>query len=353
MHRFHSGSDSWWRLAGISAASLLIVSCGTGGSGSEAKEGGAEQSEERTQVTLAMNPGIISYLPFFVALEEGYFEDEGLDVQVESYQGSYTTQLPSLARGDFDVMPVGSGPAIFTQVTEGFNIPVVAAMTQAEPGYLDTVALVVDESARNLDDPADLHGLRVDGAAEGSPIDFLVQQTLQAGKLGPSDITLSYRGRTPADMTTTLEQDAVDVQGMVEPAATLAEQQGIGTRWLSFSDVIPWFQESLLGMSPGFVENERDTAVAFLRGYLRAVEDIAAAGEEWTPALLSAAEKWTTLPKDVLQALGGVPYAPRDGAVSLESLKRSQNFWAEKGLVKTRIDLAQLVDSSLVEEAGK
>ena len=51
--------------------------------------GDATAAENLEQVTFVVpNPSAILYMPVAVALGEGYFEDEGLDVEVEDVNGS-------------------------------------------------------------------------------------------------------------------------------------------------------------------------------------------------------------------------------------------------------------------------
>ena len=51
-------------------------------------------------VRTAINPIIYSNLPMLIAIEKGYFKEEGIDLKVAKYNGSSVTQMPLLARGD-------------------------------------------------------------------------------------------------------------------------------------------------------------------------------------------------------------------------------------------------------------
>jgi ABC-type nitrate/sulfonate/bicarbonate transport system substrate-binding protein len=58
--------------------------------------GGAQTT--LTPLRMSINPHFITYTPFFVAMDKGYFKDAGLDIQFTKYTTSANSQLPSLAK---------------------------------------------------------------------------------------------------------------------------------------------------------------------------------------------------------------------------------------------------------------
>jgi NitT/TauT family transport system substrate-binding protein len=296
---------------------------------------GAAAAQALQKVRFAVNPGQLVYLPLFVAVDKGYFKDAGLDVQVITYKGSANTQMPMLARGDIDISSVVVGPAMFNQLSEGFGIRLIAALTDSK-------------AIRTL---ADLKGRKVDGAAEGNPVDFLVRNALANAGLGKADVTLSYKPRSPSDTPEILRQKVVDVAGVSEPTATLIERDGIGVRWLSYKDVIPWYQDTFLATSEGFLRDHPDALRRFLVGYLRAVRTMANANGTWTPELLGTAKKWTGMPEDLILSVGKLPYWSTTGEVKLDALERVQQFWLKAGLVKKPVAVSRAVEAKPLVQA--
>jgi NitT/TauT family transport system substrate-binding protein len=306
------------------------------------------------KVRFSVNPSQIIYLPLFIAADKGYFRDAGLDVQVLPYKGSANSQMPLLARGDVDISSVVAGPALFNQIAEGFNIRLVAALTEPHPGYQDGVVMVVRKDlwdAKTISKLADLRGRKVDGAAEGNPVDFLVRNALASAGLSKADVTLSYKPRGPADTPEILRQKVVDVAGVSEPTATLIEREGIAVRWLSYKDVVPWYQETFLATSESFLRERPDAVRRFLIAYLRAVKDVSTANGTWTPPLLATAKKWTGMPEDLLLQVGKLPYWDTSGAIRLDAIDRVQQFWVRAGLVKTPASVATVVDMKPLAQA--
>jgi NitT/TauT family transport system substrate-binding protein len=306
------------------------------------------------KVKFAVNPSQVIYLPLLLAVDKGYFRDAGLEVQVIPYKGSANTQMPLLARGDIDISSVVAGPAMFNQQAEGFDIRLIAALTEPRQGYQNGVVLVVRKDLWDsgaIRQPADLKGRTVDGAAEGNPIDFLLKQTLASAGIKRSEVHLTYRVRTPADFPEVLRQKLVDVAGISEPTASYAVEQGLGVKFLSYQDVIPWFQETYLSASEQFLRDHPAAARSFLAAYLRAVREVDASHGAWTQEILAVAVKWTGMPEPLLRQMGGIPYWGETAAIRLDALARVQQFWQDEGLVKTAADLGRLVDTATLAQA--
>ena len=303
------------------------------------------------QVTFLLNPAQIAYLPVFYALERGDFAAEGVDAVIKTYSGSANAQLPLLARGDVDVAGVIAAPALFNQAAAGFGIRLLCALTVPEASHIDAVAIMVRQdiwrsgAVRRLQD---LRGHSVDGAAEGNPIDLLIRFALINAGLTPSEVRLSYKIRTPSDVVHLFQEKQVDVAGVSEPTATLISERGLAHKWISYRDVIPWYQDTFLGASEDFVKSRPVAAAGVVRACLRAAGAINQARGAWTPATLAAAVKWSRFKPADLKAMGGVPYWSGDGAVDGRALDRVQQYWVGRRFVRTPTDVAALLGPAQV-----
>jgi NitT/TauT family transport system substrate-binding protein len=333
------------RAVTVLAALVTLAACGS-------QTGSAPAA---SPVKLAINPAQLQYLPIMLAADKGYFRDAGVDVQIVPYQGSANAQIPLLARGDIDLSPAVAGPSLFNQYSQGFRIKLLANLTLPKPGYRDGVVFVVRKDVWDsgaVHKIADLKGKKVDGSAEGNPVDFLTRQALVANDLTPADVSLTHTARTPSDSVEFLRGKVVDATAMSEPSATQAEAQGLGVRWLGYKDVVPWFQETFLAASETFATDRPDDARKVMSAYLRAVADINAVQGKWTPELLATAAKWTKQPEAVLTAMGGLMYWSADGTIDQPTLDRVEKFWLDTKLVTAPVPVADLVDPSVVTKAA-
>ncbi len=146
------------------------------------------------RIRLALSPTTYSNLPIFLAIDNGYFAQQHLDVVVVPYSGSSVTQLPYLARGEIDISNVAPAPGLFNLVTEGFNVKIVASLSEAHRGWNGTTWLMVRQDlwdAKTIRKPSDLRGMHVDVAAEGAPTDLLVHEVIRQAGLAPSDVNVT------------------------------------------------------------------------------------------------------------------------------------------------------------------
>jgi len=176
-----------------------------------------------TPVRMIFDPTFYVHLPLLHAIDSGYFKDEGIDLQITPANGSSTLFLPMLARGEYDLGTVNPSPAFFNQFSGGFDVVLLACHTAAKPGWHDPSWLMVRQDlwdAKAIQQPADLKGHVLDGSNVGSPIDFLLKETIRAGGLTPADVRLGERYHSVGDQLQGLRNKAVDVSGAPEPEAS-------------------------------------------------------------------------------------------------------------------------------------
>jgi ABC-type nitrate/sulfonate/bicarbonate transport system substrate-binding protein len=303
-------------------------------------------------VRISFNPHFITYAALDDAIDKGYFKAAGIDLQITKYQTSANSQLPSLARGDLDITVVVPGPALFNQFGEGFDAKIIASIDEAHTGYLDGSVLVVRKDlVGTIKKPADLAGKNIDGAFAGSPIALLTLQAIEAGGLKPSEVTFTTKESAVPDQLAALTNKVVDVQGTTEPTATVMQQQGVGTKWLSYRDVMPAYQEAYWGVSAAFAKAHPDVVSKFVQAYLRGAADVAKTNGKLTPDLVALMAKWTEIPPDVIQAMGATPYFGQAGAINTASLEKVQKFWIALGLVKSAVPVDEIVDAHFLAAA--
>ena len=99
-----------------------------------AKDG--ESKEELTKVTLNEVAHSIFYAPQYVAIEEGYFADEGLDLTLVTGFGADKT-MTAVISGEADIGFMGAEASIYAY-QEGATDPVVnfAQLTQRAGNFL-------------------------------------------------------------------------------------------------------------------------------------------------------------------------------------------------------------------------
>lgn len=307
-------------------------------------------------VRVALNPALYAYLPFELAADKGYFAAQNIDLKVTTYNGSATTVMPIVARGDLDITPQVAGPALFNQQQQGFDVKIICSINQGHPGWAGDIWVLVRQDlwdAGTIRSLNDLRGRAIGGGPDGGAGGFVLSQALAKAGLTRANVQYSTRLSSPADMFAALTNKGTDVVAVAEPLATEIETRGTGKKLVSNFDVAPWLQETYFVASAKYIREHPAVVVSFLKAYLKGASEVTAAHGKWTPELVSVVAKWTGMPVETINKLKGPSYAGQLGEINRLSLEREQDYFANLGLIKTKIDVNTLIDDGPLRQARK
>src|SRR5699024_2915501 len=144
-----------------SALALTLAACG-GGAAEDQGDGGAAAGDgggEPQEVTV----GIVQlpiFAPIYVAEAKGYFEDEGLDVNLENVKSGQDA-IPLAASGQIDVVAAGFAAGFFSAIDTGLEVTVVGSMGVTGPEGEDPAsALVVSKELHDSGEITELADLK-------------------------------------------------------------------------------------------------------------------------------------------------------------------------------------------------
>jgi NitT/TauT family transport system substrate-binding protein len=166
----------------------------------------------------------------FAAEEQGIFEKQGLNVQIEAGQGSVNTSA-QLAAGavDFALLDISTA---MVAMTEGADIVLVGVHMQRHPG-----GFLFIEERNSIETFQDLEGLRL-GGASGDAYLVVLPQLMEQNGADPSAYTLT--AIEPAATTGALIADQVDaIPGSPmtsPPRAAAAAAEGLTLGRFSYAD---------------------------------------------------------------------------------------------------------------------
>jgi len=287
-----------------------------------------------------------SFGPFFIAQEEGFFEEYGLDVEYVRMD-SGTSPLALLEQGEIDVL--GSGPSLglFNALAGGSQIRVVA-----DKGYLDQkgctyMALLAPTiwAEANQDPTADaLQGKRI----SIDPINFeafMFDQILENVGLTLDDVNVD--DIAPPALPEAFKNDAVDIVSVGDPWITrILEDESIGI-WKPYQDIVPDMQFGFVLFGASIQEKPNDAGARFLAALLRGVEQY---GQGKTPRNLEIMAQYTDLDVETLKAACWPPMNP-SGDINLNTVNQFQDWAVSKGLQDTFIPDEEYWDPSYLEKA--
>lgn len=290
---------------------------------------------------------ILNFAPVFLALEKGYYREQGLDVQLMTLAGG-ADMLVQTAGGHFDVGTGGVGSALFNAIQRGVPIRVVAPLhAEAKPMSTPLVGRKASRDDGTVKSIADLRGKKVAINARGAATEYWLDAALRQGGLTINDIDL--QAIPFGEMPAALEKGVIEAGMLAEPLATLAERKGIIVR-LS-DDFLKDAQPTAVYYNLAWAQKNPEAAKGFMVAYLKACRDLQGAGWQ-DPQNVAILEKYTKVPADVIRAAAPPLFEP-NGKVNLADWEKQQQFFMRQGLLtyKEPLDMRQIVDSSYVEHA--
>ena len=179
--------------------------------------------EKLTKVTLNEVAHSIFYAPQYVAIEEGYFKDEGLDLTLVTGFGADKT-MTAVISGEADIGFMGAEASVYAY-QEGATDAVVnfAQLTQRAGNFLVAREEMPDFKWEDLKDK------KVLGGRKGGMPEMVFEYILRKNGLDPQkDLTIDQSidfGYTAAAFT---GDTSADFTVEFEPSATALEKEGAG-----------------------------------------------------------------------------------------------------------------------------
>lgn len=244
----------------VSAFSLsLLAGCTSISTDSEETNASASEAPESVEVVLNEVAHSIFYAPMYVAIEEGYFAEEGIDLTLVTGFGADKTMTAVLS-GEADIGFMGSEASIYTY-NEGANDYVVnfAQLTQRAGNFL-----VAREEMEDFK-WEDLKGTLVLGGRKGGMPQMVFEYILRQNGIDPEkdleiDQSIDF-GSTAAAFSGGQGDFSVEF----EPHATALELEGKGYVVASLgedSGYVPYTafcaKQSYMEANPEVIQNFTD-----------------------------------------------------------------------------------------------
>lgn len=179
-------------------------------------------SKKLTKVTLAEVAHTIFYAPQYVAIENGYFEDYGIDIDLTLTAGADKVTAAVLS-GDADIGFCGSEATIYVYNNgEKDYLKTFAQLTQKDGAFLVSKQKIENFT---LDD---LKGKTVIGGRAGGMPEMVFEWVLKENGIDPkNDLEIDTSVAFPAMSGAFIGGDS-DFVTLFEPNALEVEQQGYG-----------------------------------------------------------------------------------------------------------------------------
>jgi NitT/TauT family transport system substrate-binding protein len=208
-------------IALLSLVAVATTACGGAASSDEGASTDTSSGPVEMQKVSVGNFGNSTLtMPYTIAQEQGFFEDEGLEVETVVAPSG-----PALASA-----LIGGTTQIATGVTQG----IFPAMAQGQPlravapfGQMDLQLVVPEDSG--VKDVADLEGKNIGVTARGAVSETFARTMLKEAGVDPDSVTYVAVGPLPAQIAA-FQQGAIDASSFSADATIVAEAQGVELR---------------------------------------------------------------------------------------------------------------------------
>jgi NitT/TauT family transport system substrate-binding protein len=237
-------------------ASLWFAGCG--GTRSTAPSGGSVL--EQTHVTIGLAVPAATYLPLYVAVDEGTFTKQGLQADLVEFRGG-SDLIKAVVSRSVDV-----GVVSLAEITSGIDAgqPLKAFYAGFNIPDFDWYG------ASSIKSLADARGKRIGITQYGSSTDFITRYALAVNGLDPSKDVQILQAGPPATRLAAMQAGQLDISIFSTPEKFLAEERGYKLIY-SQKQLSDDYPQHLIFATEAFLTSHPNTVKALLRGHTLAV----------------------------------------------------------------------------------
>ncbi len=332
----------------ILLAALLLMGV-LWGCGAKPETGAASAPSGKTTVVLNEVAHSIFYAPMYVAIEEGYFADEGIDLTLITGFGADKT-MTALLTGEADIGFMGSESTIYTYKEGASDYAVnFAQLTQRAGNFL-----VSREPIENFTWDMIIGKDVLGGRAGGMP-EMVFEYILKKNDIDPAnDLSIDQSidfGSTAAAFSGGQGDFSVEF----EPHATSLETKGDGYVVASLGEDSGYVPYTAFSARKSYIEKNPDVIESFTRALQKGMDYV----QTHTPAEIAKviAPQFAETEASTIETIVG-RYAAQDTwkadlIFSEDSFTLLENILEEAGELDGRVPYADLVDTTFAEKVLK
>ncbi len=308
---------------------------------------GSEQNLKKIRLNEVAHS--IFYAPQYVAIEKGYFKEEGIDLDLVNGSGADNT-MTALLSGDADVGFMGSEASIYVY-QEGAEDYVVnfAQLTQRAGNFL------VSRSEEKDFQWADLKGKTVLGGREGGMPEMVFEYILKKNGLDPqADLDIVKN----IDFGLTAEAFASgqgDYTVEFEPFAASLEKEGKGSVVASLGEASGMVPYTAYSVRKDYLQENKEMLIHFTRALQKGMDYV----QSHTPEEIAQviAPQFPETDEEALTTIVERYYGQETWKENLifeeDSFELLQDILLDAGVLSERAPYEELVDTEIAAEVAQ
>jgi NitT/TauT family transport system substrate-binding protein len=254
-------------LAGAVVLTLLATGCG-GDQDDDAPSG--PNGLEKSELNIGLSLKVLAFLPAYVARAQGFWEEEGLDVNILEFRGD-ADSVQALAGGAVDIN-VAALQGCLNMIEGGQDVRAIwAGMNVADFSWY---------MQPQYNGWQDLKGKTFAVTSPGSLTELLLRAIAKKNGLDPdTDLEIVRVGTTP-NAFAALRAGNIDVAFLTPPTKYQAEEEGFKLLATQGEEIANDWPKEVVYTTTDLIEEAPNTIRAFLRGMSEAITFAAENREE-------------------------------------------------------------------------
>ena len=292
------------------------------------------------------HPAWVSYGPFYVALEKGFFEEAGIEVELVNIEDD-NLRAGALASGELDAIGVKVDQVpLLLKPDAGMRYLFAVGESKGADGLL---------AGKNIKNIAGLKGKRV-AFADGSSMHFYLNVLLAGAGLSQGDIEPVEL--TPGSAGHAFLKGKVDAALTWEPLLTRGKKRG---HLLADTSKSPGLITDIIVARPDILDKRRKEFRALYRAWLKAV-DFVRRNPKDSPAIMAAGVgRWIRDPEIFADMRAGTAYytgkmnkayfgtGKKPGGL-FKTVRGAIDVWSGFGRMQVKTAAEELIDYGIVNK---
>lgn len=305
--------------------------------------------DEMQTVRIAEVTRSIFYAPQYVALEKGFFEEEGLKVKLTTTAGGDKT-MTALLSDSADVALVGSETSIYVSA-QGSNDPVInfAQLTQTDGTFLVS-RNKIDNFSWDM-----LEGKTFLGQRKGGMPQMVGEFVLKKHGIDPHQDLDLIQNIDFANIAPAFASGTGEFVQLFEPTASVFEKEGKGYIVASFGTESGHVPYTTFMTKQSYIDENKETVEKFTRAIYKAQQWVETHSAKETAEAIQGYFDNTEL--DVIEMVvdryKSQGSFAKDPILDTEEWENLQNIMDEAGELPNRIEHDTLVNTDIAEGVMK
>jgi NitT/TauT family transport system substrate-binding protein len=290
-----------------------------------------------TPFKFGISAPVVTIFPVYMAEAAGFYEKEGLKVEVITMEGG-SRGVQVLLSGEIQGMHVGLAPVIQAN-TAGADLRLVTSTSNTIP-----ITIFTKPSIKSANE---LKGTTIGISTFGSETDIAISIVLNKLGLRRQDVTISQIGGSSQRLGA-LIAGRLDAAPLLEPGITLAKEKGFNPILDLAAEKTPWIFDGVV-VTRSYLQQNRERLTRFIRAYIAGAR-LALADEKKAKEVI--AQKFKLQDEKVIDATYNdfKRLMPLDAAPSVDGAKNVMTQLKAIGIDVGSKNVNDHVDDSIIQK---